>query len=165
MQMLMFSSEEPRASHSQSQDSEKDWLTRVATSCLPTLRLLQSIGPSGWYGRTCPASCHRMEGGILAPSSGRWANSGMGSLTGFLTLSVSEFPAVVEGCSLSRIVEIGERPQRYFLSVRALRGILARLPNAAGGQHSMRLRSLLRERLRQHLGPAPISELSRQPAK
>jgi DNA (cytosine-5)-methyltransferase 1 len=36
-------------------------MTRVATSCLPLVPLLQSIAPSGWYGRTSPASCQVTE--------------------------------------------------------------------------------------------------------
>lgn len=68
MQMSIFFAEEPHANHSALQDSEKDWQTRVATSCLPLVPLLQSIAPAGWYGRTSPASCRVTEGGILEPS-------------------------------------------------------------------------------------------------
>lgn len=53
---LNFSLEEPLASHSASRDCEKDWLTLVATSRSPILRLLQDIAPAGWFGRTSPAS-------------------------------------------------------------------------------------------------------------
>ena len=67
MQMSMFSSEELPASPSQLQDSEKDWMTRVATSCSPILPLLNDIGPSGWYGRTSPASYPVKEDEILPP--------------------------------------------------------------------------------------------------
>ncbi len=56
MQISMFSSEEHPASPSASQDYEKDWMIRVATSCSPILPLLADIGPSGWFGRTSPAS-------------------------------------------------------------------------------------------------------------
>lgn len=40
-QLLMFSLEELPANHFQSPDSEKDWMTLVATSCLPILPLLK----------------------------------------------------------------------------------------------------------------------------
>lgn len=126
MQMSIFFAEEPRANHSALQDSEKDWQTRVATSCLPLVPLLQSIAPAGWYGRTSPASCRVTEGGILEPSSGCWGNSGMGSHTEFLTLSTLEFHSSADVCSLSDVLETGAVPQRYFLSARACLGILRR---------------------------------------
>ena len=126
MQESMFSLEELPVSPSQSQDSERDWLTRVATSCLPTLRLLQDIGPSGWFGRTSPASYPVQEETILPPSFEGWQNSGMGSPTEFLTLSTSEWPSAAAVCSLSDILETGNVPQRFFLSATACRGILRR---------------------------------------
>ena len=126
MQMSIFFAEEPHANHSALQDSEKDWQTRVATSCLPLVPLLQSIAPAGWYGRTSPASCRATEGGILEPSSGCWGNSGMGSHTEFLTLSTLEFHSAADVCSLSDVLETGDVPQRYFLSATACRGILRR---------------------------------------
>src|SRR4051812_26393743 len=119
---LTFFAEEHPANHSASQDSERDWMTRVATSCLPTVPLLQSIGPAGWFGRTSPAFCPAMEDGTLVPSSGSWASSGMGSPTGFLTLSISEWPSGASVCSLSDVLEIGDVPQRYFLSATACKG-------------------------------------------
>jgi len=132
-QLSMFSSEEPHANPSQSLDSERDWLIRVATSCLPTLRLLTAIGPSGWFGKTSPVYCHQTEDGILEPSSEGWGNSGMGSPTEFWTLSTSEwtpipelFPSDDGVCSLSDILETGILPQRYFLSAKACAGILRR---------------------------------------
>ena len=134
MSQLTFFAEEPPASHSVSQDSEKDWMTRVVTSCLPLVPLLQSIGPSGWFGRTSPACCQATEDGTLVPSSGSWASSGMGSPTAFLTLSTSEWnhtlaPSLSDAgvCSLSDILEdSGSVPQRYFLSAKACAGILRR---------------------------------------
>ena len=126
MQLSMFSSEEPRASRSASLDSERDWLIRVATSCSPTVPLLQSIAPAGWFGRTSPESCRATEDGTLEPSSGCWQNSGMGSPTEFLTLSISEWPSDAAVCSLSDVLETGAVPQRYFLSATACKGILRR---------------------------------------
>src|SRR6185312_11695269 len=131
MHQSTFLLEEPRANHSVSPDSARDWAIRVATSCLPTVRLLAAIGPAGWFGRTSPASCHLTEGGTLEPSLGCWQNSGMGSPTEFLTLSTSEWTALPvqfrsdDGvCSLSDILETGDVPQRYFLSAKACAGIL-----------------------------------------
>jgi hypothetical protein len=126
MQMSMFSSEEPRANHSALQDSEKDWLIRVATSCSPILPLLTNIGPHGWFGRTSPASFPLTEDETLPPSFEGWQNSGMGSPTEFLTLSTSEWPKDADVCSLSDVLETGDVPQRYFLSATACKGILRR---------------------------------------
>lgn len=133
MQQLSFLSAEPRANPSVSPDSERDWATRVATSCSPTVRLLAAIGPDGWFGRTSPASCRLTADGTLEPSLGCWQNSGMGSPTEFLTLSTSEWTALPaqfrsdDGvCSLSDILETGDVPQRYFLSAKACAGILRR---------------------------------------
>ena len=129
MQMSMFSSEEHPVSLSQSQDCEKDWMTRVATSCSRILPLLQSIGPSGWFGRTSPACYPVTEDSTLPPSFEGWGNAGMGSPIEFLTLSISEFHSAAAACSLSDVVETGEVPQRYFLSSTACKGILRRAEN------------------------------------
>ena len=126
MQLSMFSSEELPASHFQSQDSERDWMTRVATSCLPTLPLLNAIGPSGWYGRTCPASYPATEDEILPHYFEGWQNSGMGGRTECLTLNTSEWPSDAVVCSLSDTLETGIVPQRYYLSATACQGILRR---------------------------------------
>jgi DNA (cytosine-5)-methyltransferase 1 len=66
LDQLTFLSEEPPVNPSQLQDSERDWQTRVATSCSPSLRLLADIGPDGWFGRTSPASYHPTEERIFA---------------------------------------------------------------------------------------------------
>jgi hypothetical protein len=126
MNQSTFLLEELPANPSQSQDCEKDWLIRVATSCLPTVRLLANTAPVGWFGKTSPASCRLMEGGILEPSSGCWQNAGMGSPTEFLTLNTSEWPRDAAVCSLSDVLETGEVPQRFFLSPTACKGILRR---------------------------------------
>src|SRR5690606_8616268 len=80
----------------------------------------------GLSGKTSPVSCHPTKEGILAPSSGCWANSGMGSHTGFLTLSTSTWPKDAAVCSLSDTLETGDVPPRYFLSPKACAGILRR---------------------------------------
>ena len=134
MQQLTFLSEEHHANRFPLPVLEKDWQTRVATSCLPTVPLLQGIAPTGWFGRTSPVPCHQTADGALAPSSGSWQNSGMGSPTAFLTLNTSEWnhtlaPSLKDDgvCSLSDILEdSGSVPQRYFLSAKACAGILRR---------------------------------------
>lgn len=133
MQMSMFFAEEPPANPSRSRDCERGWLTLGETSCSPLALLQRGIGPAGWSGRTSPASCRLTEDGILEPSSGCWANSGMGSPTEFWTLNTSEHAASpslshngVVVCSLSDILEIGDVPQRFFLTAKACQGILRR---------------------------------------
>jgi hypothetical protein len=133
MQMSMFSSEDHLASLSPSPVSERDWQIRVATSCSPILRLLNDIGPVGWYGRTFPVSCRATKEGILEPSLEGWGSAGMGSPTGFLTLNLCEHDSIPEQfpndggvCSLSDILETGDVPQRFFLTPKACQGILRR---------------------------------------
>lgn len=125
MQLSIFSSAELPAKASASPDFERDWLIRVATSCSPILPLLSATLPAGWYGKTSPVSCHQTADGTLEPCSAAWQNSGMGSPTAFLTLSSSEWPSAAVVCSLSDILEIGDVPQRYFLSAKACSGIPA----------------------------------------
>ena len=126
MSQLTFLSEEPLASRSASPACEADWMMTVATWPLNFLGLLTEHGPDGWCGRTSPASCQATEDGILVPYSGAWANSGMGGPTECLTLSSLEWPSAAAVCSLSDTLEIGDVPQRFFLSATACQGILRR---------------------------------------
>ena len=151
MQISMFSLEERPASPSVSPDSEKDWMIRVATSCLPTLPLLTAINPSGYSGKMSPVSCpHGLaqrrrvtwsldsdgipRKQVISDASWKaWQNSGMGSPTEFWTLSsceqmdtLTQFPKDGAVCSLSDVLEVGNVPQRYFLTAKACAGILRR---------------------------------------
>ena len=126
MNQLTFLSEEPPVNPSASQDSEADWTMTVATWPLSFLGLLNEHGPSGWFGRTSPASCHQTEDGILVPFSEGWSNAGMGSPTECLTLNTLEWPSAAAVCSLSDTLETGDLPQRFFLSATACKGILRR---------------------------------------
>jgi len=123
---LTFWSEAPLANHSPSQGFEEDWLTRVATWPSDSSSLLLSCSPNGSFGKTSRACSVAAKDGILEPSSGRWANSGRGSPTEFLTLNGMESPSVAVVCSLSATLETGDVPQRYYLSVKACSGILRR---------------------------------------
>jgi len=129
LDQLTFLSEEPPVSPSQLQDSERDWMTRVATSCSPSLRLLADIGPDGWFGRTSPASYHPTEERILPAYFEGWQNSGMGGATESLTLSTGEWPSDGVACFLSDVLETGTLPPRYYLSAQACQGILRRAEN------------------------------------
>ena len=151
---LTFLSEEPRASRIPSRVSEKDWMTRVATSCSPMLRLLADIGPDGWSGRTSSASFQAREDETLrafwdySPAEGSKSLQTDGNLRelskataahtashgGSLTLNMSEwtalpahFPSDEGVCSLSDILEAtGDVPRRFYLSAKACAGILRR---------------------------------------
>jgi len=74
-----------------------------------------------------------MQQGRLVPSSVGWQNSGMGSPTEFLTLSISEWPRDAVVCSLSDTLETGDVPQRFFLSATACKGILRRAERRGKG--------------------------------
>ena len=133
MQLSIFSLVEPPANPSRSQACERDWTIRAATWPSSIWAWLTDTGPVGWFGRMCPVSCHREKDGILVPSSGVWANSGMAGPTECWTLSTSEhacfpvpFPNGDGVCSLSDILETGDLPQRYYLTAKACSGILRR---------------------------------------
>ena len=72
MTQSTFLLEEPPAKASQSLDFAKDLLTPVETSCSPILPLLQSISPSGWFGRSVP--------GVLSSNKGRDFGTFLGAL-------------------------------------------------------------------------------------
>lgn len=152
---LTFLSEEHLAKPSASPDSEAEWLMTVVTWPSNFFALLNACGPSGWFGRMCPASypldltTRRISVTRRATyhlgTNGRWKittklmsvlisnhslpafeNAGMGSDTEFWTLNFSEFHNDADVCSLSAILETGDLPSRYFLSAAACRGILRR---------------------------------------
>ena len=125
MEQLSLFAEEPRVRASASQDSERDWMIRVATLHSFSLESFSNIAPGGWYGRTCPVSC-QIKPERLEPSSEGWGNSGMGSPNEFWTLSTPEYHSAAVASSLSDILETGDVPQRYFLSATACKGILRR---------------------------------------
>lgn len=126
MTQSTFWPEAPLARPFPSPASEAEWMTLVADWPLLFPQLLAATVPDGSSGRTSLAYCHRDEAGILAPSSGRWLNSGMAAPTECWTLSTSESPSDAVACSLSDTLETGAVQQRYFLSAKACAGILRR---------------------------------------
>jgi hypothetical protein len=89
MAQLTFLLEEPPARISASPGSGPAWLASAETSHSSFFVWLRERSRAGWFGKMSPASCRSTADGHLAPSSGRWQTSGMGSPTGFLTLSTS----------------------------------------------------------------------------
>ena len=126
MEQLNFSLEEPLANHSQSQVSVKVSKTQEVILPSSIVDFLTTLDPSGSFGRTCQVSSVVAEDGILVPSSGRWQNSGMGSHTEFLTLNTSEFPKDDVESSLSDVLEVGNLPQKFYLTPIACQGIIRR---------------------------------------
>jgi hypothetical protein len=126
LEQLTFLWEEPLASPSALPDCEKDWKTLAETWPSSIAEFLTTFDRDGLSGKTSPVSCHQQEDGTLVPSSGRWQNSGMGSHTECWTLNGSEWPKDAAVCSLSDTLEIGDLPQRFFLSPKACAGILRR---------------------------------------
>lgn len=126
MSQLTFLSAEPRARISASQAFEKALLEIEAISHSSFCASLNAFAPSGWFGRTSPASCQATKDGHLAPSSEGWRNSGMGSPTGFLTLNTTTWHSDASVCLLSDVLEVGPHLQRYYLTPKACAGILRR---------------------------------------
>ena len=122
-----FLLEEPLVSPSPWPDSEREWLTRVVTWPLSFSELLTYFGPDGSSGKMYRESCHQTKEGILGPSSGVWSNSGMACRTEYWTLNTSESPNDAVASSLLDTLEIGDIPQRHFLSARACTGLLRRI--------------------------------------
>ena len=142
------SSEELPARRSPSLDSAKDSPTLAVALRWSLSDWRKHFAQGGSSGKTSPASCHKTTDGRLAPSSGRWATSGMGSPTECWTRSMPEWTATLTPshsddavCSLSDVLEETHLVlPRYFLSQRACEGILRRAErrgketaDAAGG--------------------------------
>ena len=118
----------------------------VVSSPSNMLNWLIASGPSGWSGRTSPASSVLTGAGPSLPSSVLYRERLLkclkeggailalsklqGLATGWrgecLTLSLPEYHSAGAASSLSDILETTVLPPRYFLSASACRGILRR---------------------------------------
>lgn len=136
----MFSSEELPVSLSAWRGLETAFQTQEGTlHSLIAGWLIDSV-LDGSSGKTCLASCHREEDGTLAPSSGRWLNSGIASHGECWTLKTSESPSDAEECFLSDVLqETGEILPKYYLSSRAVKGILRRYAKENLGEEEEKL--------------------------
>lgn len=129
-QLSMFSSEASREGPARTYrwlDAALDWLANGAACSLSSHAALKPLLLNGSLSKTSPDSCPPTGVGTWLPSSGRWANSGMGGPTGCLTLSTTTWHSGASVCSLSDVVE-DERdvPRKYYLSPKACAGILRR---------------------------------------
>jgi len=128
------SSVEPLAKPSALPDSAKDSPTLEVASRWSSSDWRKHYVLAGSSGKTSPASCHKTEDGLLEPSSGRWATSGMGGPTESWTRSMCEWtdtlvpsPSDDGVCSLSHVLEDSlDVPERFYLSQKACAGILRR---------------------------------------
>jgi len=120
-------SEARHASRSVCKESNLAWLTLVATLPSSSVNSLARLVHVGSSGRTSPVSCKQTEGGHLVPSLGGWGNSGMGSLTEFLTLDTSESPKDADVCLLSQIIEVGNVPPQCCLTPHNITRMATRL--------------------------------------
>ena len=117
-------------------------MTQEETSPLSIATFLKDSGRIGSSGKMSPASSVQTRDGTLAPSLGRWLNSGMGSPTECWTLKTSESPNVAVVSLLSDILETGDVPHRYYLSQKACEGVLRRAEKR-GKELPPRLKSAL----------------------
>ena len=90
-------------------------------------RILDETKTKWFVLENVPVCCHQTTEETWEPSSKRWLSAGMGSHTGFLTLSTSESPKEgVESSLLDVLETTGAHLQKYLLSSRACEGILRR---------------------------------------
>jgi hypothetical protein len=124
-------------------ENARDFLESDQDFGSSSIEFLRSLGRDGLLSRTSPA-CYpaslalsrrviwkkdkngKLQKKVISESSFEgWQNSGMASLGGCLTLSITEWPSDAAVCSLSEVLET-DVPQKYYLSPRAARGILRR---------------------------------------
>ena len=124
---LMLFAEEHHANHFQLQDSEED--SAITEGILRSLfaEWLSACDPNTSSGKTSQDVCHLMKDGTLAPSQGRWLNSGIASDGVCLTHNTSESPKDAEESFLLDVLQDSQSiSDRYCLSQKAAEGILRR---------------------------------------
>lgn len=77
--------------------------------------------------KTCMAFSLATEDETSQSYSRRWTNSGMVSRGVCLTAKTLESPSNVDASTLLQYIEVGEIPEKYFLSPNAATGILRRV--------------------------------------
>ena len=151
--------EEPHVPLSALLDFEKVSIHNEETSHLSLLSWLRDSNPLGSSGKMSPESCHLMEDGTLLPSLEAWQNAGMGSPTGFLTLSMSEHNDFQElslkdedVSLLSDILETGNVQLRYYLTQPQCQRILSRAE-----EHDKQLPENLKKTLQEAIQTKPTT--------
>ncbi len=126
VQLTLFAEEHP-ANHFPLQDLEKD--SAMIEAILRSLfaEWLSSCAPNTSSGKTLSDVCHLMPDGTLAPSQGRWLNSGMYSDGVCLTHNTSESPKDAEESFLLDVLQDSQSiSDKYCLSQKAAEGIFRR---------------------------------------
>jgi hypothetical protein len=126
VQLTLFA-EAHLVSLSPSQDCEKDSAMTEAILLSRFAEWLSACDPNTSSGKTSQDVCHLMKDGTLAPSQGRWLNSGM-CLDGVcLTQNTLESPKDdVESFLLDVLQDSQSISDKYCLSQKAAEGILRR---------------------------------------
>lgn len=117
-------SEDRLVSPSLSQASEKD-SRELPDSCSNTFERYVNSVHVGLSGRTCQERSQASGGGLIASSCQRWMRSGMVWHGECWMRSFSAWPKDASVCSLLEVLEPCVA-RKYFLSVKACRGIISR---------------------------------------
>ena len=126
VQLTLFA-EEPPANHSPLRDSEKDSVTTEGILRSLFAEWLSNCAPNISSGKTSQDVCRPTEDGTLAPSQGRWLNSGIASDGVCLTHNTSESPRDdVESLLLDVLQDSRNISDKYCLSQKAAEGVLRR---------------------------------------
>ena len=141
-EQLTLSLGEAPVSHSQSQEEERDWMASLAL-CSNTFELFARFAQSGCYGKTYPEYCRLTEAVHSESYSMSWPRSGTLWHGDCLMLNSSVWPNDGSVCSLSEALQ-SEVSQRYSLTPKACRGILAR-SERRGKQLPPQLEAAIRE--------------------
>ena len=143
-------SEEHHAKDSALPENREDCKMTDQFSALPFANFLKTCTQDGSCGKMCRVSLAQTEEKTSKHSSEKLMKSGIMSHGECLTLNMSEWTATLvpflkeEGvCSLSDILEVGNIPQRYYLSSKACLGILRR-----AGSRGKDLPPMLKEALK-----------------
>ena len=130
-------------------DAVKDWMEQGADCSGTSAASLISQLPIGFSGRTSLALCPQTTEPTSLPCCGDspahtpgcpmedgvpqawWSDPNGGLSGGCLTLDISEWPNDAAVCSLSQVLEAAVDPS-YFLSPRAIEGIVRRISQAMG---------------------------------
>lgn len=92
--------------------------------------LLHTCSLVGSFGKMWWESCIPTEAGTLEPSCERWGTAGIGGVTEFWTLDISECPSPADESfswrSVETIMQTGDIPPQHYLSERACAGIARR---------------------------------------
>jgi len=106
-------------------ENVRDWPERAQDSFGKLSESLKRFCPAGFSLKMFPDYSLPTTAATSESFKARWENSGMAWRGASLTANTSEYPNVVDECSLSDVLEPSV-PEKYYLSPRACQGILKR---------------------------------------